>query len=91
MQVADRAAFGIFQFHTTLSTPFFWNESRTGIMETYWCTQKHSIIDMMNGKEIPLALSPCIKSECEMWREGECSHIRKVGKPDRPQVFSKEG
>ena len=59
-------------------------------METYWCTQKHSIIDMMNGKEIPPALSPCCKSECEQWRDGECSHISKAGKPDKPQVFSRQ-
>ena len=58
-------------------------------METYWCTQKNSIIEMMNGKKIPLALTPCRKAECEQWRDGECIHIRKVGKPDRPQVFSR--
>jgi hypothetical protein len=50
------------------------------IMESYWCTQKNSIIDMMNGKKLPLALTPCLKSECDMWRDGECSHIRKAGK-----------
>jgi len=43
----------------------------------------------MNGKEIPLALTPCLKAECDWWREGECIHIRKAGKPDRPQVFRK--
>jgi hypothetical protein len=59
-------------------------------MESYWCTQKNSIIDMMNGKKIPLALTPCLKSECDMWRDGWCIHIRKAGKPDKPQVFSKE-
>ena len=56
-------------------------------METYWCTQKNSIIDMMNGKKITLALSQCLKAECVVWRGGECSHIRKAGKPDRPQVW----
>ena len=30
-------------------------------MESYWCTHKNSIIDLMNGKEIPLALTPCRK------------------------------
>jgi hypothetical protein len=58
-------------------------------MEKYWCTQKNSIIDMMNGKEIPLALTPCIKTDCDRWRGGECIHIRKAGKPERPQVFSR--
>jgi hypothetical protein len=49
-------------------------------METYWCCKKNSIIDMMNGIKIPLALTPCYKSECEEWRDGWCIHIRKVGK-----------
>jgi len=53
---------------------------KPGIMETYWCTQKNSIIDMMNGKKIPLALTPCLKAECDQWMEGECIHIRKVVK-----------
>ncbi len=50
------------------------------IMESYWCTQKNSIIAMMNGKKLPLALTPFLKSECDMWRDGECSNIRKAGK-----------
>jgi hypothetical protein len=58
-------------------------------METYWCTQKNLIIDMMNGKKISLALSPCLKAECDVWNGGECIHIRKAGKPDRPQFFSR--
>jgi hypothetical protein len=49
-------------------------------METYWCTLKNSIIDMMNGKKIPLALTPCLKAECEQWRDGECIHIHEVGR-----------
>jgi hypothetical protein len=59
-------------------------------MESYWCTQKNSIIDMMNGKKLPIALIPCLKSECDKWRDGECIQIRKAGKPDNPQVFSKQ-
>jgi hypothetical protein len=59
-------------------------------METYWCTHKNSIIDMMNGKKIPIALTPCFKAECYIWRDGECIHIRKAGKPDKPQVFQKQ-
>jgi len=59
-------------------------------MESYWGMQKNSIIDMMNGKEIPLALPPCRKSEFDGWRDGECIQIRKDGKPDKPQVFSRE-
>jgi len=49
-------------------------------MESLWCTEKNSIIDMMNGKEIPIALTPCRKSECDRWDDGECIHIRKAGK-----------
>jgi hypothetical protein len=43
-------------------------------------TGARRIIDMMNGKEIPLALSPCLKAACDGWRDGECIHIRKAGK-----------
>jgi hypothetical protein len=42
--------------------------------------KKNSIIDMMNGKKIPLALTPYHKSDCDRWRDGECIHIRKAGK-----------
>ena len=42
--------------------------------------QKNSIIDMMNGKKIPIALTPCLKAKCNRWRNGGCIHIRKVGK-----------
>jgi hypothetical protein len=52
------------------------------IMESFWCTQKNSIIDMRNGKKLLLALTPCRKSECDMWRDGECSHIHQAGKQD---------
>ena len=55
-------------------------------METYWCTQKNSIIDMMNGKKIPLALSPCLKSECDRWDNGEYIQIRKAGRRESPFV-----
>ena len=40
----------------------------------------------MNGKKLPLALTPCLTSACTLWREGECIHIRTAGKPERPQV-----
>ena len=49
-------------------------------MEKYWCTKANSIIDIMNGKTLPLALTPCLKVECDMWRDGECIHIRNAGK-----------
>jgi len=49
-------------------------------METYWCTHKNSIIDMMNGKKLPIALIPCLKAECDIWRDGEGIPIRKVGR-----------
>jgi hypothetical protein len=56
-------------------------------METYWCTEKNDIRNLM---KIPKALSSCLKSECDRWRDGECSHIRKADKSDKPQVWSKE-
>ena len=55
-------------------------------METYWCTEKNDIRNL----NIPIALTPCCKSECDRWRDGKCGHIDIRGYPDRPQVFSKE-
>jgi len=57
-------------------------------MESYWCTQKNSDINLNDGTISDHVLIPCIKSGCDMWRDGECSHIHKVGKPERPQVLS---
>ena len=51
----------------------------TEIIESYWCTEKNDIRDLINGIKIPIALTQCLKSECDMWRVGECIHIRKVG------------
>ena len=56
-------------------------------METYWCMKKNDIRNLM---KIPIALTPCLKDECDRWKGGECSMIRKAGKTDRPQVFSKD-
>jgi hypothetical protein len=48
-------------------------------METYWCTKKNSIVSWINnGVDFDPALTPCLKSECDRWREGECIHLRKV-------------
>ena len=52
-------------------------------------SEKNSITDMMNGKKIPRALSPCLKAECEGWRDEEFIQIRNAGKPERLQVFSR--
>jgi hypothetical protein len=50
-------------------------------MESYWCLKKNSLIDMMkNPEKYNPALTPCLKTECDMWRERECIHFRKVGK-----------
>ena len=57
-------------------------------METYWCMKKNDIRNLM---KIPLAHSPCLKAACDQWRDGECIHIRKAGKPERPQVFARQG
>jgi hypothetical protein len=56
-------------------------------MEPYWCTEKNDIRNLM---KIPIALTPCRKSECNRWRGGECIQIRKAGKPEKPQVFSRQ-
>ena len=56
-------------------------------METLWCMEKNDIRKLM---QIPIALTPCRKSECDRWRSGECIQIRKAGKPEKPQVWSKE-
>jgi hypothetical protein len=56
-------------------------------METLWCMKKNDIRNLM---KIPIALTPCLKAECDQWMEGECIQIRKAGKPDKPQVFCKE-
>jgi hypothetical protein len=58
-------------------------------METYWCMEKNSITNwILNGIDFDVALVPCKKTECDMG--GECIQIRKAGKPDRPQVFSRQ-
>jgi hypothetical protein len=59
-------------------------------MESYWCSQKNSDVNLNDGTIPDLALIPCRKSECVVWRNGEGSHIRKVGKPECPQVSSKD-
>jgi hypothetical protein len=60
-------------------------------MESYWCTKKNSIVNWINnGVDFDPALTPCLKSECDRWDDGECIQIRKAGKPDKPQVWSKQ-
>jgi len=54
-------------------------------MDTYWGMKKNDIRNLMS---IPIALTPCLKAECDQWRGGECIQIRKAGKPDEPQVFN---
>ena len=49
-------------------------------METHWCSQKNSEVNLSTGIISDLVLIPCLKSECAVWREEECSHIRKVEK-----------
>jgi hypothetical protein len=51
-------------------------------METYWCCQKNSDINLNDGTISDLILIPCRKAECIVWRGGECIRIRKAGKPD---------
>jgi hypothetical protein len=61
-------------------------------METFWCLKKNSIMNWItSGVDFSPALNPCLKSACSLWKDGTCFHIRKAGKPGRPQVFAKEG
>ena len=55
-------------------------------METLGCTEKNDIRNLMN---IPIALTPCHKAECERWRGGECIQIRKAGNPTSPRSGAK--
>ena len=72
-----------FQYHLTLGIMFFLNQSRSK-------TKKNSIVNWINnGVDFSPALSPCLKSECDMWRDGECIHIYKAGKPDHPHVLTR--
>jgi hypothetical protein len=51
-------------------------------MELFWCMKKNSIFEIMKEVEkFNPALTPCLKAECDLWRDGECIHIRKVGNP----------
>jgi hypothetical protein len=52
--------------------------------------KKNDIRELIYHRDIPIALTPCLKAECDMWRGGECIQIRKAGKPDKPQAWSKE-
>ena len=54
-------------------------------MESYWGCQKNSDVNLNDGTTSDLVLLPCRKGECVVWRVGECIHIRRVGKPERPQ------
>jgi len=59
-------------------------------MESYWYTKKNDIVKWINNWiDFDPALPPYRKTDCDLWDNGECSNIRKVGKPDRPQVFSR--
>jgi len=51
--------------------------------------KKNDIRELIYHRDIPIALTQCLKAGCDMWRDGECIHIRKAGKPDKPQVFSR--
>jgi len=59
-------------------------------MESLWCKKKNDIPELIYHRDIPIPLSPCLKVECDMWRGGECIQIRKAGKPDKPQVWSRQ-
>jgi hypothetical protein len=54
-------------------------------MESYWSSKKNSIVNWINsGVDFDPGLVPCIKSECDEWKDGECIYIHKVG--DRVRI-----
>ena len=59
-------------------------------METLWCSVKNDIRELGFGRYAPIALTPCLKEKCDLWKAGrwECIHIRKAGKPE---VFHRTG
>jgi hypothetical protein len=80
-----RICFESIYLHPALAIMLFKIPGKISIMESYWCEKKNSIMDLMNGKERPIALTPCLKSECEQWRGGEFIQIRKAGNPNVPR------
>ena len=51
------------------------------IIESYWCTQENSMVNLSDGTISDLVLTPCRKGKCAVWRDGECTHIRRSWKP----------
>ncbi len=50
------------------------------IMKNFWCTKKNSVKDLIEKRiDFNPALLPCLKTECELWDNSECFHIRKAG------------
>ena len=57
------------------------------IMESYWCEKKNSIVNWINQRvDFDSTLTPCLKAERDMWRDGWCIHIRKAGKVNVNQL-----
>jgi hypothetical protein len=52
------------QFRLVLSTLFLLNQSKSEIMETLWCMKKNDIRELIYHRDIPIALTPCLKAEC---------------------------
>jgi hypothetical protein len=57
------------------------------IRESYWCAHENPDINLSDGTLSDLVLTPCKRGKCAVWREGECTHIRRAWKSDKPQVF----
>jgi hypothetical protein len=57
-----------FNFTPHLALPFYHN-SRTNIMETYWCCKDNSIIDNYLKPDHNPALVPCIQEKCPRWKK----------------------
>jgi hypothetical protein len=73
-----------FQF-TLHTASFLYHKCRTGIMETYWCSKKNSIVNWINhGIDFTSELVPCKGLGCPEWRKwegrGGCILLIKNGK-----------
>jgi len=51
---------------------------KPGFMEKYWCMKKNSITNwILYRSDLPLALTPCLKADCDKWKVGESIQIIK--------------
>jgi hypothetical protein len=77
----DALHFSRDQFHPPPAPVPLWRDYNPEIMITYWCSKKNSIHNWIeHGIDFVPFSVPCIRSECEYWRNGECIHLTIKGK-----------